>query len=148
MLNGVDLCCVECYGALDEQLRCRQCGRQFDRAATGAPILLTPDDRKRFQHLLNSDDGTRMQAEYSRRRERNWIRKLYPPDPVYVNPSAPPIPPPRPGVHVWIGGAGLQLSSFINLDVAPVPGVDVVANASRLPFPSSFSDSVACLALL
>jgi len=60
-----------------------------------------------------------------RRRERNWIRKFFPPEPVYVNPQAPPLPVPRPGACVWLGGAGLDLPGFINLDVAPSAGVDI-----------------------
>jgi SAM-dependent methyltransferase len=89
-----------------------------------------------------------MEATYSRRRNPGWLRKLYPPEPVYVNPAAPPLPAARPGLHVWIGGAGLELPGFVNLDVTAVPGVDVIANAARLPFAPASVDSIACLALL
>src|SRR6185295_4215187 len=97
---------------------------------------------------LGRDAGVQMQAEYSRRKTRNWMRKLYPPLPVYVNPDAPPLFTFPPGINIWIGGAGLELPGFVNLDVAPVPGVDVVANASKLPFEEKSCDSIACPALL
>jgi SAM-dependent methyltransferase len=140
--------CVECYGALNAGLTCVQCSAAYPRASSGAPIIMTPADRERFGVLLRAEGGTQMQATYERRRSRAWSRKLYPPEPVYVNPTAPPMPAPRPGAHLWIGGAGLDLPGFINMDVAPVAGVDVVANASRLPFESKSFDRIACLALL
>ena len=148
MKDGQQLCCVECYGFLDSNLRCERCGATYERAATGAPVLMSPQDREKFGVLLGRDTGVQMQAEYSRRKTRDWTRKLYPPLPVYVNPAAPPLPVGGPGVNLWIGGAGLELPGFINVDVAPVPGVDIVANASRLPFPEKSCDSIACPALL
>jgi len=142
------LCCVECSALLDAELHCAHCGLTYQRAPTGAPILMTSSDRQKFKVLLDRDEGAQMQASYARRRERNWMRKFYPPEPVYVNPKAPPLPVSRPGVCIWIGGAGLDLPGFVNVDVAPVPGVNIVANASRLPFPASSCDLIACLALL
>lgn len=143
------LCCVECFGALDSDFRCSHCGAAYETAPTGAPILMTASDRQRFELVLSQDSGWKMKAEYERRRNRgSWIRKFYPPEPVYVNPDAPPLPVPGPGMNVWIGGAGLQLPGFVNLDIAPVAGVDVVSNASRLPFFANSCDFVACLALL
>jgi SAM-dependent methyltransferase len=149
MLDEQQLRCVECYGELNSELICRRCGTKYDRAATGAPIVMTPADRERFRALLESEGGSRMQQTYIRRRNSNWLRRFYPPEPVYVNPSAPPIPcGGGPGTHLWIGGAGLHLPGFVNLDVAPLPGVDVASNAARLPFSSGALDSIACLALL
>ena len=148
MLDEKQLRCVECYGQLSSELFCGQCCRKYERAPSGAPILMIPADRERFRALLDSERGSQMQETYSRRRNSNWLRKFYPPEPVYVSPSAPPLPIARPGMHLWIGGAGLQLPGFINVDVAPVPGVDVASNAARLPFPSGSVDSIACPALL
>ena len=148
MLDEQQLRCVECYGRLNPELSCIQCGTRYERAPSGAPIMMTAADREGYRVLLDSERGAQMQAVYSQRRSPHWIRKLYPPDPVYVNPSAPPLPASRPGMHLWIGGAGLDLPGFVNIDVAAVPGVDVVANAARLPFPPSSFDSIACLALL
>jgi len=142
------LCCVECYSPLGAELRCTKCGKTYPRAQNGAPVLMTALDRAQFTVLLDREEGAQMQASYVRRRERNWIRKFFPPEPVYVNPQAPPLPVPRPGACVWLGGAGLDLPGFINLDVAPSAGVDIVANAARLPFEPSSCDLIACLALL
>jgi SAM-dependent methyltransferase len=139
---------VECRGVLNSALVCGSCGVKYARTGSGAPIVMNAADREQFATLLRAKGGTRMQDTYARRRRSGWIRKLYPPEPVYVNPAAPPLPSPRPGAHLWIGGAGLNLPGFVNLDVAPVVGVDVVANASRLPFDTASFDSVACLALL
>jgi SAM-dependent methyltransferase len=147
-MDEQQLRCVECYGQLNSQLSCGQCGTKYERAPTGAPILMTAADRERYGVLLDSERGAQMKATYLRRRTSNWLRKLYPPQPVYVNPSAPPLPAGRPGMHLWIGGAGLELPGFVNLDVAAVPGVDLVANAARLPFLPASLDSIACLALL
>jgi SAM-dependent methyltransferase len=146
--DALCLCCVECSAFLDPELHCLHCGVSYQRAPTGAPILMTAADRQRFKVLLDREEGAQMQAGYARRRDRRWMRKFYPPEPVYVNPQAPPLPVARPGVCIWIGGAGLDLPGFVNLDVAPVTGVDIVANASRLPFPASSCDLIACLALL
>src|SRR5437867_8945088 len=149
MLDERQLRCVECCGGeLNSELACRRCGKQYERAATGAPILMTAEDRQWYRVLLDSENGGRMQASYEARRNENWRRKLRPPEPVYVNPLAPALPAPKPGTHLWIGGAGLDLPAFINLDVAPVAGVDVVANAAHMPFATAYFDSVACLALL
>ncbi len=141
--------CVECTGSMvRDDYRCSQCGVRYDRASTGAPILMTAEDRQRFQVLLSQDAGSHMQAEYSGRLKRNWARRLYPPEPVYVNPAAPPLPVAKRGLNLWIGGGGLELPGFVNIDVAPVRGVDIVANASKLPFQSDSCHGVACLALL
>jgi SAM-dependent methyltransferase len=148
MLDEVRLCCVECFAGLDSELHCDRCGVQYEKAPTGAPILMTAADRQRYDELLRTEGGARMEATYSRRRSPSWLRKLYPPEPVYVNPAAPPLPEARPGVHLWIGGAGLELPGFVNLDVTPAPGVDLIANAARLPFEQASVDSIACLALL
>lgn len=148
MLDEQQLRCVQCYGPLNCELSCQRCGTQYQRAPTGAPILMTAEDRECYRVLLDSESGEQMQAGYLARRNRSWLRKLHPPEPVYVNPLAPALPAPQGGLHLWIGGAGLELPAFVNLDVAAVPGVDVVANAARLPFDIASFDSVACLALL
>jgi SAM-dependent methyltransferase len=148
MAREQQLCCIECYGVLSSELKCRECGAQYERASTGAPVLMTAEDRERFSLLLNQDSGVQMQAAYLLRQTPRWIRNLYPPLPVYVNPLAPPFLVGGPGLNLWIGGAGLVLPGFVNVDVAPVPGVDVIANGARLPFASSACDSIECPALL
>jgi len=140
--------CVECGEVLKTEFACSKCGAVYERASTGAPILLTSADRAHFQEQLNQTGGQHMQEEYHQRTVKHWTKKFYPPQPVYVNPAAPPLPQAGNGLNLWIGGAGLQLPGFINLDIAPVPGVDIIASAERLPFQESSCDYVSCLALL
>ena len=116
MTEASHLCCVECFEPLDGELHCSRCDITYDRAAGGAPILMTPADRRKFNLLLEREEGRQMQAAYAKRRQRNWLRRFYPPEPVYVNPQAPPLPVARPGLCVWIGGAGLDLPGFVNLE--------------------------------
>jgi SAM-dependent methyltransferase len=112
---------------------------------------MTSSDQTRFRELLSRDSGVSMKEQYARRKRNRPIglhRKLYPPEPVFVNPAAPPLPQPTGALSLWLGGAGLHLPGFVNVDVCPAGGVDVIANASRLPFQKDCCDSVACLALL
>src|SRR5262245_21873225 len=148
MAGEQQLYCIECYGVLSSELKCSRCGAQYERASTGAPVLMTPEDRERFRPLLNRDSGVQMQAKYLLRKTPIWIRNLYPPLPVYVNPLAPSFLVGGAGLNLWIGGGGLDLPGFVNVDIAPMPGVDVIANGSRLPLANSACDSIECPALL
>jgi len=38
--------------------------------------------------------------------------------------------------NLYIGGAGQVVEGYVNLDLFPVAGVDIAADAQRLPFPS------------
>ena len=113
---------------------------------------MDPVDRIRFQTLLAREPGVQMKELYARRRlngaAQRFVKMLYPPEPVYVNPKAPPIPQPKGELSLWLGGAGLHLPGFVNVDVVAVTGVNLVANAAKLPFQPNCCDSVACLALL
>ena len=51
-------------------------------------------------------------------------------------------------MNLWLGAGGLSTGWWINLDIAPFYGVEVVANACRIPFSDNSCDRVACLALL
>ncbi|HET9217007.1 MAG TPA: methyltransferase domain-containing protein [Terriglobia bacterium] len=149
------LCCVRCGGPLAgelEHLVCEACAARYGASPSGVPILMTPEDQIRFREVLSRDDGISMKEQYTRRTTKrhreSLLRKLYPPEPVYVNPLAPPLPQPKGSLSLWLGGAGLDLPGFVNLDLVPVRGVDLLANAARLPFRSNCCDSIACLALL
>lgn len=83
----------------------------------------------------------------SMRRRDRLIRFLQPPAPFIVNPAEPKDFP----LGRWnlnIGGAGRIASEYVNLDLARVPGVDVVANAEHLPFRSGTFQRVECDAVL
>src|SRR6185295_17753145 len=95
------LLCVECGESLNSEFGCSTCGAVYDRAPTGAPILLTSADRAFFQQQLNQSGGQHMQEEYHQRTVRHWTKKFYPPQPVYVNPAAPPLPEAGNGLNLW-----------------------------------------------
>ncbi|HLH18789.1 MAG TPA: methyltransferase domain-containing protein [Bryobacteraceae bacterium] len=72
---------------------------------------------------------------------------IEPPAPFIMNPREPkdfPL-----GRHnLYIGGAGRSIAGYINLDLAAVAGVDVVADAHRLPFRDGVFQRIECDAVL
>src|SRR5580692_11940828 len=88
---------------------------------------------------------------YDTRVSRNWKARLFrllePPQPLIRNPHEP-TGFPLGRWNLYIGGGGSQVSGYINLDLFPLPGVDVVANAERLPFRTSIFQRVECDAVL
>ncbi len=149
------LCCVRCQGKLttkQQRLVCESCGVGYEVKSPGVPIMMTPEDRERFGVMLDGGSGATMEEKYTRRHgqelaDRLW-RALSPPEPVYVDPGAPPLPEAESGMNLWLGGGGLDTGRFINIDLSPFYGVEIVAHAGRLPFPEGSCDRVACLALL
>jgi SAM-dependent methyltransferase len=82
----------------------------------------------------------------SRLRDR-MRRLLDPPAPFILNPAEPKdFPLGR--WNLYIGGAGQNVPGYVNLDLFPIPGVDVAADASHLPFPSNIFQRVECDAVL
>ena len=67
--------------------------------------------------------------------------------PSSLNPNEP-IDAPLGSHNLYIGGAGAQVPGFINLDIARVPGVDVIADATHLPFPADLFHRFECDAVL
>ena len=51
-------------------------------------------------------------------------------------------------IPVYIGGAGSVVEGYINIDLFPIAGVDVVADAHDLPFASGLFQRVECDAVL
>jgi len=146
--------CPQCRGPLavsESSLQCGACKVSYE-VAHDVPILLTPADRQRFAALLENASGARMEAEYARRREpglgARLGRALAPPLPVYHNPAEPTLPRPADGLNLWLGGGGRETPGFVNVDLGPFAGVDLVAHAGRLPFADNACDAVACDALL
>jgi SAM-dependent methyltransferase len=84
---------------------------------------------------------------YDRRRSSRLRRWLTPPEPLILNPHEPKdFPLGR--WNLYIGGAGRIVDGYVNLDLFAVPGVDVQADAERLPFPADLFQRVECDAVL
>ena len=82
-----------------------------------------------------------------RRRNSRWRRLLEPPAPFVMNPREPKdFPLGR--WNLYIGGAGRFVDGYVNLDLFPMPGVDVAADAEALPFPAGLFQRVECDAVL
>jgi SAM-dependent methyltransferase len=74
-------------------------------------------------------------------------RFLEPPAPLLPNPDEPKdFPLGR--WNLYIGGAGRRVDGFVNLDLFPMPGVDVAADAHALPFRDALFTRVECDAVL
>ena len=50
--------------------------------------------------------------------------------------------------NLYIGGAGRSVEGYVNLDLFPMTGVDVAADAEALPFPDGVFQRVECDAVL
>jgi len=88
---------------------------------------------------------------YERRSSRRWTHRLYrflePPLPLILNPREP-NDYPLGRWSLYLGGAGRVVQGCVNVDLIATPGVDVVADAERLPFPSAIFQRVECDAVL
>jgi SAM-dependent methyltransferase len=74
-------------------------------------------------------------------------RILTPPAPFVMNPAEPAAFP-LGRWNLYIGGAGRAVAGYVNLDLFPMPGVDVAADAEHLPFPGGLFERVECDAVL
>src|SRR3989442_15318048 len=94
---------------------------------------------------------TALEALYRKRASRRWhdrlLRLIEPPAPFIMNPREPrDFPLGR--WNLYIGGAGRVVKGYVNLDLVCVPGVDVAADAERLPFGDEGFQRVECDAVL
>lgn len=89
---------------------------------------------------------------YKRRHSGCWPdrlrRWLSPPNPFVANPREHVVKAPLGKWNLYIGGAGSAVPDYINIDLFPLPGVDVVASAECLPFPDNLFQRVECDAVL
>lgn len=95
--------------------------------------------------------GKSLETLYRERASSHWRarlrRAIEPPAPFIMNPAEPQNFP----LGRWnlcIGGAGRVMDGYVNLDLFPMPGVDVAADAAALPFPSDIFERVECDAVL
>lgn len=92
-----------------------------------------------------------MEQEYRRRGSRRWkdrlTRLLTPPRPYVMNPAED-IGAPLGRWNLYVGGGGCHTPGYVNLDLFCLPGVDVAADAERLPFPGGLFTRIECDAVL
>ena len=88
---------------------------------------------------------------YDRRTSRRWTdrirRMLEPPRPFVMNPREQ-IDAPLGRWNLYIGGGGCVVDGYVNLDLFPFAGVDVVADAELLPFADGTFERIECDAVL
>jgi len=75
-------------------------------------------------------------------------RILRPPEPLIRNSRELQIDAPLGRWNLYIGGAATRVDGYVNLDLFPLPGVDVAANAESLPFRDGLFQRVECDAVL
>lgn len=92
-----------------------------------------------------------MRDAYARRETRDWRSRLYralkPPDPFIRNPDEP-LDFPMGRRNLYVGGGGSRPEGYINIDLFALPGVDVAADAERLPFGDGVFERIECDAVL
>ena len=98
--------------------------------------------------MLPQVDTSSLEQVYRRRQSRGlWRRLLTPPNPFVMNPREP-MDYPLGRWNLYIGGAGRTVPGYVNLDLFPMPGVDLAADAEQLPFPDNLFTRVECDAVL
>src|SRR5580700_7208116 len=95
--------------------------------------------------------GSSLEAMYRERGSGHWLHRLRrfiePPAPFIMNPAEPKnLPLGR--WNLYIGGAGRVVDGYVNVDLFAMPGVNVAADAARLPFPPGIFQRVECDAVL
>ena len=91
---------------------------------------------------------TALEQRYRARQARGWLlRALEPPAPFVMNPREP-VDFPLGRWNLYIGGAGRTVPGYLNLDLFPMPGVDIAADAEPLPFGDAIFQRVECDAVL
>ena len=97
-------------------------------------------------------DTRSVEKLYSNRNSEDWrsrfFRWLQPPAPYIHNLDERNIDAPLGRWNLYIGGAGNQVDGYVNLDLFPLTGVNVTANAEHLPFPDNQFTRVECDAVL
>lgn len=142
--------CPDCGGALvarADALDCGSCGATYS-TALDVPRFLSGSQQAR---LLESPDGDAMVRGY--RLPSRWLKKLralisseYFPGKDWREARARTLA--APGPCLVIGSGVTKLAHAIHLDIDDFDGVDVVADAHRLPFADGSMGSVICEVVL
>ena len=94
------------------------------------------------------EHNSALQQRYRARQARGLLRRaLEPPAPFVMNPREP-TDFPLGRWNLYIGGAGRSVPGYVNLDLFPMPGVDIAADAEQLPFADAVFQRVECDAVL
>jgi SAM-dependent methyltransferase len=93
-----------------------------------------------------------LESLYRARYSKRWIDKVYqallPPLPLVADPAELDVRAPLGKHNLYIGGAGCAVEGYVNVDLYPMAGVDVVADAAHLPFREDLFTRVECDAVL
>src|SRR5260370_23687789 len=89
-----------------------------------------------------------LEERYRRRESRGRLRRLLEPPATFVMNPREPTDFPLGRWNLYIGGAGRVVPGYVNLDLFPMPGVDIAADAELLPFGSDVFQRVECDAVL
>jgi SAM-dependent methyltransferase len=99
----------------------------------------------------DSGSASNVAQIYNRRTSPRLIdrvrRILQPPAPFVMNPREA-IDAPLGRWNLYIGGGGCVVDGYVNLDLFPFAGVDVVADAEALPFEDGLFQRIECDAVL
>jgi len=100
---------------------------------------------------VNGSGKQTVERLYQQRHAGGWrnrvARALRPPLPFVPNPREQ-IDAPLGRWNLYIGGSGCVVDGYVNLDLFPMAGVDVAADAARLPFGDGLFQRVECDAVL
>ncbi|MCU1232260.1 MAG: Methyltransferase type 11 [Candidatus Solibacter sp.] len=91
---------------------------------------------------------TALEQRYRAREARGFLRRLLEPPALFVMNPREPTDFPLGRWNLYIGGAGRSVAGYVNLDLFPMPGVDLAADAEQLPFASATFQRVECDAVL
>lgn len=153
------LVCPDCRrpleGGGEAGFACSPCAGRFP-VVDGVPFLLPAAAAARFQEVLDGE-GRAMAAEYRANGWRRLLARLRPPS--LLLPLEPALAAPemdflyrdgdRPRVVLSVGGGPARhRAEEINLNIAPFPNVDLVADGHRLPLADASVDTVICKAVL
>lgn len=86
--------------------------------------------------------------DLAEKRSSRWYRFLLPPLPIYSNSAEFERQPPLGRWNLYIGGAGSRIDGYVNVDLTPLKGIDVVCDAAKLPFRDNIFERVELDAVL
>jgi SAM-dependent methyltransferase len=110
-------------------------------------VAAMPPDTKKVDTKSDPTPTAEMVSRY-KRRQSPLYRIVRPPLPLVYNPREI-ILPQCEGLKLFVGGAGIVApKSFVNVDVTPFAGVDVVADIEQLPFADGSVSAIECDAVL